>query len=42
MLIKLFMMFVCGFSVLVLYAILAVMATLSMASELPDLEDIDV
>ena len=42
MLIKLFMKFVCGFAVLVLYAILAVMAPLSMASELPDLEDIDV
>ncbi|GEM_PF-5757271 len=42
MLIKLFMMFICGLSALVLYAILALMVTLSMASELPDLEDIEV
>lgn len=42
MLIKLLLLFTCGISALVLYTVLAVLVTLSMASELPDLEDIEV
>ncbi len=42
MLIKLFLLFTCGISALVLYAVLATLAALSIAYELPDLEDIEV